>query len=79
MKLDIHASPYDDGDVELNLMCTKCSQVKYSAFAPVREFKKKFSNGKPDPRAVLVYMIGTDDIKTAMVVADKEALSQKGK
>ena len=77
VKPKIHASPYDDGDVELSLECTKCSQVKYSAFAPVREFKKKFANGKPDPQAMLVYMIGTADIKAAMLAADKEALSQK--
>ena len=76
---NIHASPYDDGDVELSLVCTKCSQVKYSAFTPVREFKKKFANGKPDPQAVLVYMIGTVDIKAAMLAADKEASSQKWK
>lgn len=76
VKPNIHASPYDDGDVELSLVCTKCSQVKYSAFVPVREFKKKFANGKPDPQAMLVYMIGTVDIKAAMLAADKEASSQ---
>ena len=74
----MHASPYDDGDVELSLMCTKCMRVKYSAFAPVREFKEKFANGNPDPQAVLVYLIGTGDIKAAMVAADKEAMTQKG-
>ena len=78
VKPNMHASPYDDGDVELSLMCTKCMRVKYSAFAPVREFKEKFANGNPDPQAVLVYLIGTGDIKAAMVAADKEAMTQKG-
>lgn len=74
----LDASPYDEGEIQLSLMCKKCMQVKYSAFAPMREFKSKFANGKPDPQAVVEFLIGTTDLKAAMAAADKEVASQAG-
>ena len=72
-----NVSPYDDGDVQMTLMCTTCMQVKYKAFAPVREFKENFGNRKPEPKEMLTFLIGTSNIKSAMAVADKAIMPRK--
>ncbi len=69
---ELSTSPYDDGEVQLHLICTECSKVKYHAFASMREFKSKFANAKPDGKALVEFLIGTADVKAALAEADAE-------
>lgn len=66
-------SIYDDGNADFSLMCTKCMQVKYTAFAPMRQFKQKFPNGPSRSEEFVAYMTGTTDLKAAIKAADDEA------
>ncbi len=76
LRPEFHTSISDDGEAQFYLMCTKCMQVKYSAFAPMREFKRKFPKGPSDPAEFFMYMLGTTDAKAALETADKEAAGQ---
>ena len=71
-----HTSMWDDGYAELALQCTKCFKILYSSKVYMSEFKRQFPRGTPAPETVLLFMIGTTDIKAAMDEADKKAINQ---
>lgn len=71
-----HTSMWDDGYAEFALQCAKCFKIRYSSLVYMSEFKKRFPSGTPDPMALLLFMIGTTDVKAAMKEADQKAVNQ---